>query len=228
MRRILGVLAASIVLLAAAPGSFGGWAVITVEELPSRLVVGEAYHLAFTVRQHGRDPMRRLEPTVTLRYEAGGEETVRAERGPRNGMYVATITAREPGPVRIAVDTRWMEARIALLPIAVVTPGATPAVSDGASPGRALFVAKGCVTCHTKRDDPVVQERHYYAAGPDLGGRTWPAEWLAAKLRDPAGARVASPSGMVMPDLDLRGPEIVALVDYLNRPASATQAGASR
>jgi hypothetical protein len=217
MKRTLGVLAAVAVLGAAAPSTFGGWAVITVEELPNHLVVGEPYHLAFTVRQHGRDPMNRLDPTVALTY-AGGEqpEPIQAERGARDGLYVAEITPELTGPVRVAIDANWMETRIELLPIVAVRPGTTIATHEPGMLGRQLFVSKGCVTCHAKVDDPEVHDRHYYAAGPALTGRTWPAEWLATKLRNPASARVASPSGMDMPNLDLRGPEIAALVRYLN------------
>ena len=41
------------------------------------------------------------------------------------------------------------------------------------------------------------------------------------KLRDPAAARTEWPGGVVMPRLELIGPEIEALVRYLNAPQAA-------
>lgn len=90
--------------------------------------------------------------------------------------------------------------------------------------GRALFYAKGCVTCHRRAGEPSVLE-----VGPDLTG-----------LADRAGARrpglsaeayvresITSPAAFVvpgfadrtMPDLSLRSSEVDALVAFLlHRP----------
>ena len=221
MRRIIGVLAAGIVLVAAAP-AVGGWAVISVKDVPDRLVVGQPTTLAFTVLQHGVTPMVGLEPTVTLkRRDAGflsGRQRFKAVPGPERGSYVATVTPGEPGEIMITVDAEWHEARITLLPVQAVARGEsarTPVIS-AADRGRVLFVAKGCVTCHDKRDDAVVQERHQASVGPDLTDRRFAADWLATKLADPERNRVRFNEHVVMPDLDLGASEIAALVEYVN------------
>jgi hypothetical protein len=81
-------------------------------------------------------------------------------------------------------------------------------------------VAKGCVSCHAKRDDRQNVGRTDVAIGPDLTGRAFDAEWLATKLADPARNRVRTNEFVEMPALDLDEPEITALVQYLNRRTS--------
>jgi mono/diheme cytochrome c family protein len=219
MRRIIGVLAAGIVLVAAAP-AVGGWAVISVKDMPDRLVVGQPTRLAFTVLQHGQTPMEGLEPTVTLkRRDAGflkGRQRVTAVPGSERGSYVATVTPEEAGELLITIDAEWHEARITLLPVRAYAPNETAAVISVADRGRALFVARGCVTCHDKRDDADVQERHQMSVGPDLTGRGFAADWLTTKLADPARNRVRFSEWAEMPDLDLGESEIAALVAYVN------------
>ncbi|HWP36733.1 MAG TPA: hypothetical protein VNL18_04180 [Gemmatimonadales bacterium] len=50
-------------LLAAHPG---GWATITVEDLPEFFMAGQPHDLTFTIRQHGRTPMNDLTPRVRV------------------------------------------------------------------------------------------------------------------------------------------------------------------
>jgi mono/diheme cytochrome c family protein len=222
MRRLLGVLTAGAVLMVAAAATYGGWAVIKVENVPARLEAGRPTRLTFTILQHGVEPMRGLKPTVTVTPDGERRgDRVRAEAGTKAGQYVATITPAAVGAVRIAIDANWRNARTELLPIPVVAAVAQAAPADGSAAGRHLFVAKGCVACHAKSDDPEVQERFVAGIGPDLAGRTWPAEWLATKLADPARVRGSTRGDLVMPDLGLSAAEIEALVAYLNRGAAA-------
>jgi len=195
--------------------------VINLEDVPTQLEAGRPTRLSFMILQHGREPLRGLKPTVTVTQEGArrGDE-VRAEAGSRAGQYVATITPAVPGTVRIRIEANWREARTELLPIRVVAAGVQAAALDQEATGRQLFVAKGCVTCHAKGDDRAVQGRQVVAVGPELTGRTWPAEWLAAKLADPAGVRGGTAGDLAMPDLDLTAAEITALVGYLNRGAA--------
>jgi len=221
MKRELGVLAAGVALMAAAPATYGGWAVISVRDVPAQLEAGQATQLTFSVLQHGVEPLRGLKPTVTVTAEGArrGSE-VRAVAGRKAGEYVATITPAAAGMVRIRIDANWRDARTELLPIRVVAGAAQAASHDAAAAGRQLFVAKGCVTCHAKTDDPEVHERFVGGGGPDLSGRTWPAAWLASKLADPARVRGGTQGDLWMPDLDLTATEIAALVAYLNRSAA--------
>jgi len=211
------MLATGVVLIAATPAAFGGWAVITVDAVPASLEAGRPVTVAFTVRQHGREALRDLRPTVTVAPAHARGATVTAVADGRPGHYAATVTTADTGTAVITIDANWHEARIALLPLRVVAPGApSPAVADAAW-GRHLFVAKGCVTCHAKRDDPEAYARHVVDIGPELTGRTWPADWLAGKLANPAAFRtVGAGTDLPMPNLGLSDREIAALTSYLN------------
>lgn len=74
---LLGCLLFSPSLVALA----GGWAVITLDELPQQVVIGEPVAIAFMVRQHGHSPLQGLTPQVRLVNP--------------NNKEVITITAKE-------------------------------------------------------------------------------------------------------------------------------------
>lgn len=112
---------------------------------------------------------------------------------------------------------------------------ARPAVDDvGALDGAALFVDKGCATCH---DGP--RSTAMIEVGPPLDeAAAWAAArvpgqdapgYLAASMRDPAAFISPAFAGGVgpttaMPQLELSDAEIEALVAYLLTPAAATAA----
>jgi len=231
MRRPIGILAIGVLLVAATPAAFGGWAVITLERLPAYLEVGTPTTLVFMVRQHGQTPLADLAPTVSLQPRgarlAFGASSVKAVAAGAPGRYSATIIAPDTGEVRITIDANWHAARIALLPIRVALPGRAPAALMEPDRGRELFVAKGCVTCHAKGDDREMLGRHELEIGPPLTGRQFPAEWLAGKLADPARYRPA-PDAWGMPDLGLNAQEIAALASYVNRPQTVAKAQTGR
>ena len=79
-----------------------------------------------------------------------------------------------------------------------------------------MFAAKGCVTCHAKKDVSEFADWQVIRVGPDLMGRSFPADWLAQKLANPALYRGAQTNGPVMPALALDEHEIAALVSFLN------------
>src|SRR5260370_3272751 len=88
--------AKALVLLAAIAALFGGWAVITVEDLPDYLVAGKPVSLTFTVRQHGVRPLEALAPTVEAR-SGGLQERAAATPGRESGQYVATMAVPQAG-----------------------------------------------------------------------------------------------------------------------------------
>ena len=45
----------------------GGWAVVTVDDLPDYVVAGQPVRLSFVVRQHGMTPLDGLRPSVEAR-----------------------------------------------------------------------------------------------------------------------------------------------------------------
>ena len=97
---------------------------------------------------------------------------------------------------------------VASAPLPTAAPPA--AVPDEAAYGRALFLAKGCATCH----------HHAAFAGsgfqgsdiPDLTTFRWSADYLRTWLKDPAALKPATS----MPNLGLKRDEIEALIAFLS------------
>lgn len=78
--------------------------------------------------------------------------------------------------------------------------------------GETLFIAKGCVVCHTQ---PAAQRRitiETQDVGIDLTKITYSPEYLRVWLADPKAVK----PNTYMPDLDLSPAEIDALVTYLD------------
>ena len=222
MRRALGVLAMAVLLIAATPTAFGGWAVVTLQDVPEYFEAGKPTTLSFKIRQHGETLLDDLSPTVTLRKADGflsrlfGRNRVMAVKGSEPGLYEATITPSEAGDVSVTIDTDLFRWKVTLVPFRVVAAGEAAPPMWPHERGRQLFAAKGCVTCHMKHDEPEFNDWQVVAVGPDLTGRSFPADWLAQKLADPAQFRVARTNGPVMPALTLDEREIAALVHFVN------------
>lgn len=81
----------------AVPVLGGGWAVITLDELPLDVVTDKQLTVGFTVLQHGRTPMTNLEPSVTTRSPSGKEMTFDATPDGAPGHYEATLMLPEEG-----------------------------------------------------------------------------------------------------------------------------------
>src|ERR1041385_156628 len=161
--------------------AFGGWAAITVQDLPAYAVARQPLSLTFMVRQHGATPLPRLEPRVEA--EVGGVTPAAvAQPDGETGRYTARLVLSRAGDWTITIHSGFMNSRVTLLPLTVIEPGATPPPAPvAAARGQALFVAKGCVTCHLHRD---VTGSGVVSVGPELTGRTWPAEYLTRFLKD--------------------------------------------
>ncbi len=230
MRRALGVLALAVLLIAATPTAFGGWAVVTLQDVPEYLEVGTPTTLSFKIRQHGQTLLDDRSPSVTLRKANSaflsrlfGRDRVAAVKGPEAGLYEATITPSDTGDVSVTIDTDLFRWKVELLPFRVVAAGEAPSPMSSHERGRQLFAAKGCATCHAKHDAPEFADWQIVPVGPDLTGRSFPADWLAQKLADPAQYGGAPTNGAVMPALTLDEREIAALVSFLNRGQMTTE-----
>jgi mono/diheme cytochrome c family protein len=198
-------------LIAAA---YGGWATITLEDLPDYFVAQQPVELAFTIRQHGQTRLGGLKPGVEAR---SGDKvvTVKAIPEKEDGRYVASLTLPAAGQWTITINSSFGASRVKLLPVTVVERGKRPSTTLAESErGRRLFVAKGCVTCHVH--DAVIEQGGFAGEiGPNLTERRFPAEYLAQFLANPS--MVAPRRGsMGMPNLDLKQPEIVALTAFIN------------
>ncbi|MGH7427493.1 MAG: c-type cytochrome [Candidatus Methylomirabilaceae bacterium] len=199
---------------------FGGWAVITVEDLPDQVVVGQPVTLTFAVRQHGRTLLSGLNPRVEAK---GGGQTVRAAAAPATGTgrYAATLTLPNAGAWTLTVYSGFGPSNVTLMPLPAVNPGRAPVEPALATRGQRLFVAKGCLTCHLHTEVPA---SGVVRVGADLSGRRYAAEYLQRFLADPSSVTTRRPGGEEMPDLNLAPREIAALTAFINGE-KAPQAG---
>jgi Cytochrome c len=100
----------------------GGWAVITLDELPSGVVAGEPLAVGFTVLQHGKTPMTDLEPTVTASLSNNKPLTFFAIAEGKPGHYTATLTFPEEGNWEWSIQAFTMNQKMPLF--SVVSSGA--------------------------------------------------------------------------------------------------------
>jgi hypothetical protein len=190
----------------------GGWAVVTVEDLPDYFVASQPVSLAFVVRQHGVTPLKGVHPTLEAR---SGARTVQArvEPGKVVGEYLATFALPESGDWTITIYSGWGNSRLTLLPQRAIAAGtAAPPALAANERGRRLFVAKGCVGCHMRMEDDITTGESF---APALTGKRYPAEFLRRFLADPA-ANATHSGSFRMPNLALKQAEIVSLVAFIN------------
>jgi mono/diheme cytochrome c family protein len=199
-------------------GSYGGWAAITVQDLPDYVVVGQPVTLTFTVRQHGVTKLSGLKARVEA--QAGDLSTAAAATpGPEAGQYVAALALPRAGEWTITIHSGFGNSRVTLLPLRAIPAGsAAPAPLAEGERGRRLFVAKGCITCHVHGG---VEGSGVVAVGPDLTARRLAPDYLRQFLANPAIAARSGPAQM--PNLDLKPQEIAALTAFINAEGRATQ-----
>ena len=197
----------------------GGWATVTVDQLPDHLVARQQSRLTFMVRQHGVTPMKDVHPTLEAR---GGSRVVEGTvaAGARDGEYVATYMLPGAGDWTLTIHSGWGNSKLTLLPIRAIEPGSTPPVALAAAElGRHLFVAKGCVGCHVRREADLAEGAEF---GPPLTAKRYASDWLQRFLANPAIPDRPKTGKFVMPNLGLRQAEIAALVAFLNADRKAT------
>lgn len=202
------IILSGLLLVPAMPVAWGGWAVVTVEELPDHVVVGRPIQLTFTVRQHGVSPMNGLKPTVELKFR-GSQTQVSATPAREPGQYSASVTLPRAGHWNITINSGFNQSRATLLPVTAIDSGTPAPVISEADRGRHLFVAKGCVSCHLHSQ---FRNGDVGTAGPDLTNRRYPVEVLRQVMAPRGGAS----STRKMPDLQLRPAEITALTAFIN------------
>jgi mono/diheme cytochrome c family protein len=202
----------ALLLLPLLGALFGGWAVVTVDELPDYVVAKQPVKLSFMVRQHGVRPMEGVHPTLEAQE---GNRTVRGtvEPGKLTGRYVASFTLPASGDWTITINSGWGISKLTLLPLRAIEAGAAaPPALVANERGRRLFVAKGCVGCHMRMEDDITVGESF---GPPLTGKRYPPDFLRRFLADPAGNATRS-GNFRMPNLGLKPAEIAALVSFLN------------
>ena len=196
-----------VILLSAAiavpVGWSGGWAVVTVENPPERLVIGAPYTLEYSVRQHGKELLNGLQGKVEAR---AGSKVVRADaRATGSGKYSASITVPSAGSWTITVHSGFGPSKTTLRPIAAAAAGAPVIAMSEQERGEHLFTAKGCVTCHVEMK----------VIPTDVRTNKYDEQFVKQLLANPGAMPKRHSADVEMPNLNLKPAEITALVAYL-------------
>jgi len=219
MKKIGAAALVTLALSTIAAVRMGGWAVVSVEDVPDHLVVGKPTALTFQVRQHGEHPMEGLKPEIQAR-KGFSRVTGRVWEGPKGATYRASITVPEPGDWQITIGPNFGRSKGELLPMRAADSTETPAALGEAERGRRIFAARGCVTCHVHRELDIKGE--VSGAGPELTNKRFAASYLAQFLADPS-IKPASPNTGRMPNPRLHPMEIASLVAFINAPAQVSR-----
>jgi hypothetical protein len=119
-------LALLLALVFAFPVFGGGWAVITLDELPTGVVAGKPLTIGFTVLQHGKTPLSGLDPTVTANLYKEQEFVVQAEPDDKPGHYTATLTFPKEGEWRWSIQAFTMDQSMPALMVAAPSLASQP------------------------------------------------------------------------------------------------------
>ena len=192
--------------------TMGGWAVVTVKDVPAYFVTGQRYTLEFQVRQHGRNLMNNVEPRVVV----GTSEIAATRVG--DGTYTVAFTAPHGDRATVTIYSGWGASNLTLYPIRIVAAGTQPAALSARERGQQLFVAKGCNFCHMNSDLVDRPDNQSLAVGPALGGRALARDYVLAKIKNP--------NSQIMPNLALSDAEATAIAAFVsaNAPGSADRA----
>lgn len=220
-RRLLTLALPALVAATAGAYTFGGWAVVTVDDLPTQLTVGKPTTVTFVVRQHGMSLMNDLRPTIEAKLSSmigGTGVNVAATRTNMDGQYTASLTVPKAGEWRIKVNSGWGNSHIQLYPIQAVEAGKTVAALASADRGKHLYAAKGCTTCHVNRE---VEGGLQMDVGPELTGKSYDPAYLALWLANPAIRPPTDAKRGPMPNLNLSKTEIAALTAFITNGKTA-------
>jgi hypothetical protein len=203
------MLLSALIVVPAGGVVYGGWAVVTVENPPERLVAGVPYTLEYSVRQHGIHLLKGLEGRVEATTK---DRALRAEAkaGSSDGRYIATLTFPAAGSWTITVHSGFGPARTKMLPVTVTAAGAPVIAMTASARGQHLFVAKGCVTCHVEMKVIPV----------DVRTTRYDEKFVKQLLSDPKSMPKRHSADVEMPNLGLKATEIAALAAYLTGPNS--------
>lgn len=107
MKRTIFAIGITLLLAMAftVPAFAGGWAVITLDELPGNVETNQPHEIGFMVRQHGVTPLGGLSPVVRAQAADSGKSViVEAVDEGKVGHYVATLTLPQSGEWEWAIE----------------------------------------------------------------------------------------------------------------------------
>lgn len=111
-------LALILSLVFAIPVLAGGWAIVTLDALPTTVVAGEPLNIGFMVLQHGRTPTSGLTPTITFTLYKERQVVFKATEDGKLGHYTATVILPKEGEWNWSIHAFGMES---LMPAFSVT-----------------------------------------------------------------------------------------------------------
>ena len=275
--------------------SAGGWAVITLDQLPVGVTAEQPYDIGFMARQHGRSPWLVKEIRIEAKQvQTGRTATFIATPDGKPGHYRAELVFPDAGSWEWGIESGLfpdlqpmpvlqvagtlpaasvgsgllsiMEVPVALLGtitalafaagivlivrnpdkkllrlagggLIIVCVGLVaaffssanaqagqvqmaPEVATVRDTGQQLFLAKGCVVCHTNERALKNSAEYGVNVGPNLTVYRNDPNYLHALLKDPAEIKNESNTEFDMPDLGLKLVEIEALISFINEPSS--------
>jgi mono/diheme cytochrome c family protein len=208
MLKIASVLIAGLVAM-------GGWAVVTVKDLPEYFVAGHQYTIEFQVRQHGVTLLGGLRPQLVIETPAARDLVIPAVARSAEGTYAVTFTAPPPGAgqARLRIRSGFGNNELRLYPQTVIAAGGSRPALAARDRGQILFVATGCNTCHANTDLTDRPENQVITVGPALGGRHLAREYVIQKVKNPAS--------QIMPDLGLSDADVAAIAAFLSGERAA-------
>ncbi len=129
-------------LVFAIPVFAGGWAVITLDELPANVVAGQPLTIGFMVRQHGRTPMEGLYPKITATLNGDTQFDVYAKAEGVIGHYTATLTFPQEGDWNWTIEAFTMKQSMPTLNVVASTGQPLVRNSPAASPISTLLIIR--------------------------------------------------------------------------------------
>ena len=214
--RAKSVLLVGLIAIPAMAFTFGGWAVVTAEDVPEYAVAGRPFDLTYTVRQHGMTPRGDLGTRVHI--GGGAQRTLVDAQSIGEGMYRARIVVPREGKWDLYVESGWGPVGGEMLPLNVIAANApAPAPMSAYDRGHQLYLAKGCATCHSHQLTRNIQN---VGIGPDLSEPKFSGEYLTRFLANPS-IKKDWKTDKRMPNLGLKPAEISALTAFLNRERRA-------
>src|SRR5438093_10770842 len=165
--------------------AMGGWAVVTVRDLPEYFVAGQQYTIEFQVRQHGRTLLSDLRPELVVTSGSARGVVLPAAARSAPGTYAVTFTAPASGSAPLTIRSGFGDNQMTLSPLAVVAGGGSKPALSVADRGQLLFVAKGCNTCHVNSDLSNAPDNMALTVGPGLGARHLARECVLQQLTNP-------------------------------------------
>ncbi len=149
LRWIIAATVGMFVLMSSQTVSAGGWAVLTLSELPTQIVKDEPITVEFAVRQHGETLIDWLSPMVKAVHSTSDQTvSVNATMTEEIGYYSAVLLFPEAGQWRWSIDTAFQEYMMPPLSIndaPFAMPSPVEPVGEGATRVASGLIAVGMV-----------------------------------------------------------------------------------